>query len=129
MQGSGCGAGGWGQVGGTAYVRWAKTSYGGPAVLRGPMGGRDMGARKERLLSMVRPWRQHRWSTGAVIADVRMRGCCGALVCQPTLIRHKLHESRRRRGDVEGRGGMPWRCSFTPSVPRDPLDVTIILLV
>ena len=48
IQGRGCGAGGWGQVGGTACVRWAKTSYGGPAVLRGPMGGRDMGAQKER---------------------------------------------------------------------------------
>ena len=54
-------------MGGTAYVRWAETSYGGPAVLRGPIGGRDMGARKERLLSVVGPWRQHRWSTGAVI--------------------------------------------------------------
>ena len=35
-------------MGGTAYVRWAEASYGGPAVLRDPTGGRDMGARKER---------------------------------------------------------------------------------
>ena len=104
MQGSGCGAGGWGQVGGTAYVRWAETSYGGPAVLRGPMGGRDMGARKERAAvhGGAMAAAPLVYGSSDPIPYVRMRGCGGALVCQPTLIRHKLHESRRRRGDVEG---------------------------
>ena len=118
-------------MGGAAHVRWAKTSYGGPAVLRGPMGGRDMGARKERAAvhGGAMAAAPLVYGSSDPIPYVRVQGCCGALVCQPTLIRHKLHESRRRRGDVEGRGGMAWRCSFTPSVPRDPLDVTIILLV
>ena len=93
------GAGGWHGIRsvGRNVVRWA----GGAAR----PDGRPRHERTEGLLSMVGLWRQHRWSTGAVIPYVRMRGCGGALVCQPTLIRHKLHESRRRRGDVEGEPG------------------------
>lgn len=85
--------------------RWvARHTYGGPR--RRTVGRRCCATRRAAatwahgrsgLLFIAGPWWQHRWSTGAVIPYVRMRGCGGALVRQPTLIRHKLHESRRKR--------------------------------
>jgi hypothetical protein len=81
------------------------------------------------LLFIVGPWWQHRWSTGAVIPYVRMRGCNGALVRQPTLIRHKLHESRRKRETWRGSSLELLPLLHSPSVPRGPLDVTIELIL
>ena len=93
------GAGGWRGIRavGRDVVRWA----GGAARPDGrPRKGRTEGAAAVRGAAVAAA--PLVYGSSDPIPYVRMRGCCGALVCQPTLIRHKLHESRRRRLDVEG---------------------------
>ena len=74
-----------------ACIRWAETATW-PAVLRGPMGGRDMGAAVGSCCCpwcLVGPWR-HRPRGGVVRTYACEHAAGRARVRQPTLARHKL---------------------------------------
>jgi hypothetical protein len=76
-----------------ACVRWAETATW-PAVLRGPMAGREQRGKLARgaslccCPSMVGPWR-HRWPMGRggdVRLRMRARGGGARSLCQPTFV-------------------------------------------